>query len=165
MCLPSALMPIETDVSQAHPYTITSSTFKSSKMQNKNYIDFGSFAEGLAEKFLEDRGYKILDRNYRKPWGEVDIIAEKPAFAKDSAGREGIIIFVEVKASDSPAPKGFEPEKRVNDDKIKRIKRAAQTYIQQNNLDDRSWQMDIIAIELNKDKSAAKITHFKNVFV
>jgi len=110
---------------------------------------------------LKDRGYKILDRNYRKPWGEVDIIALAPI----EASGESILIFVEVKASDSPAPKGFEPEKRVNDDKIKRIKRAAQTYIQQNNLDDRSWQIDIIAIELNKDKGTAKITHFKNIGV
>ena len=124
-------------------------------MNDHNYIEFGSFAEGLAEKFLKDREYKILGRNYRKPWGEVDIIAEK----------EGIVIFVEVKASDSPAPKGFEPEKRVNDDKIKRIKRAAQTYIQQNNLDDRSWQIDLIAIEFDKDRGAAKITHFKNIGV
>jgi len=124
-------------------------------MNDHNYIEFGSFAEGLAEKFLKDREYKILGRNYRKPWGEVDIIAEK----------EGIVIFVEVKASDSPAPKGFEPEKRVNDDKIKRIKRAAQTYIQQKNLDDRSWQIDLIAIEFDKDRGAAKITHFKNIGV
>ena len=124
-------------------------------MNDHNYIEFGSFAEGLAEKFLKDREYKILGRNYRKPWGEVDIIAEK----------EGIVIFVEVKASDSPAPKGFEPEKRVNDDKIKRIKRAAQTYIQQNNLDNRSWQIDLIAIEFDKDRGAAKITHFKNIGV
>lgn len=127
--------------------------------KNHNYIEFGSFAEGLAEKFLKDRGYMIIGRNYRKPWGEVDIIAEKPA----RPGGEGVVIFVEVKASDSPAPKGFEPEKRVNDDKIKRIKRAAQTYIQQKNLDDRSWQIDIIAIELNKNKGVAKITHFKNI--
>ncbi|MEK7603644.1 MAG: YraN family protein [Patescibacteria group bacterium] len=124
-------------------------------MNDHNYIEFGSFAEGLAEKFLKDRGYKILARNYRKPWGEVDIIAEK----------EEILIFVEVKGSDSPASKGFEPEKRVNNDKIKRIKRAAQTYVQQNNLDDTSWQIDIIAIELNKDRGTAKITHFKNIGV
>ena len=122
-------------------------------MNDHNYIDFGSWAEGLSEKFLKDRGYMITGRNYRKPWGEIDIIAEK----------EGIVIFVEVKASDSPAPKGFEPEKRVNNDKILRIKRAAQTYIQQKNLDDKSWQIDLIAIELDKDRGAAKITHFKNI--
>jgi len=129
-------------------------------MQNHNYIEFGSFAEGLAEKFLEDRGYKILGRNYRKPWGEIDIIAEKLA---RSSGGESILIFIEVKASDSPAPKGFEPEKRVNADKVKRIKRAAQTYIQQNNLDDRSWQIDIVAVEFDRDRGVAKITHFKNI--
>lgn len=130
-------------------------------MKDHNYIEFGSWAEGLAEKFLKNRGYKIIGRNYRKPWGEVDIIAEKIC-ADDG---EETLIFVEVKASDSPAPKGFEPEKRVNDDKIKRIKRAAQTYIQQNNLDDRSWQIDIIAIELDKNRGVAKITHFKNIGV
>jgi len=131
-------------------------------MNDHNYIEFGSFTEGLAEEFLKKRGYKILGRNYRKPWGEVDIIAEKSDHSSD---KKGIIIFVEVKASDSPAPKGFEPEKRVNDDKIKRIKRAAQTYIQQNNLDDRSWQIDLIAIELDKDRGVAKTTHFKNIGV
>ena len=62
-------------------------------MKNHNYIDFGSFAEGLAEKFLEGRGYKILGRNYRKPWGEIDIIAEKLA---RSSGGESILIFIEV---------------------------------------------------------------------
>lgn len=123
--------------------------------KSHNYIEFGSFAEGLAEKFLKSRGYKILGRNYRKPWGEIDIIVEK----------EGIIIFVEVKASDGPAPKGFEPEKRVNKNKVLRIKRAAQTYIQQKNLDDKSWQIDLISLEIDKGKEIAKITHFRNVFV
>lgn len=122
-------------------------------MNTKNYISFGSFAESLAEKFLKDRGYQILGKNYRKPWGEIDVITEK----------EGIIIFVEVKASDKSPMKGFEPEKRVNTDKIKRIKRAAQTYIQQNNFDNRSWQIDLIAIELNKEQGTAKIRHFKNI--
>lgn len=121
--------------------------------KDKNYIEFGSYAERIAEKFLNSRNYKILDRNYRKPWGEVDIIAEK----------DEIIIFVEVKASDKPALKGFEPEKRVNTNKIKRIKRAAQTYIQQNNFDDISWQIDLIAIEFNQEKKTAKVTHFKNI--
>lgn len=124
-------------------------------MKDHNYIEFGGFAEGLAEKFLKDRKYKILGKNYRKPWGEIDIIA----------GKEGIVIFVEVKASVRPAPKGFEPEKRVNKDKILRIKRAAQTYIQQKNLDNKSWQIDLISLEINKDKGIAKITHFRNVFV
>jgi putative endonuclease len=129
---------------------------------NHLLVDFGSWAEGLSEKFLKERGYRIIDRNYRKPWGEIDIIAEKLCHHED---KENILVFVEIKASDSPAPVGFEPEKRVNKEKILRIKRAAQTYIQQNKLDGRTWQIDLITVEFNKDKSSARITHFKNVFI
>ena len=48
----------------------------------------GSLGEELTVKFLVKRGYRILDRNYWRPWGELDIVAEK----------KGRIHFVEVKA-------------------------------------------------------------------
>ena len=48
----------------------------------------GEIGEEIACQFLERKGFKILERNYRKPWGEIDIIAEK----------DGVIRFVEVKA-------------------------------------------------------------------
>ena len=48
----------------------------------------GALGEELVVQFLVKRGYKILDRNYRRPWGELDVVAE----------RKGKIHFVEVKA-------------------------------------------------------------------
>ena len=48
----------------------------------------GQIGEDIACQFLERKGFKVLERNYRKPWGEIDIIAEK----------DGIVRFVEVKA-------------------------------------------------------------------
>ncbi len=48
----------------------------------------GSLGEELVVKFLMKRGYTILDRNYRKPWGELDIVAKE----------KKKIHFVEVKA-------------------------------------------------------------------
>lgn len=51
----------------------------------------GALGEELVVKFLMKRGYKILDRNYRRPWGELDVIAE----------RKSKIHFVEVKALSS----------------------------------------------------------------
>lgn len=48
----------------------------------------GTLGEELVEKFLVKRGHKILDRNYRRPWGELDIVSML----------KGKIHFVEVKA-------------------------------------------------------------------
>ncbi|PIQ68988.1 MAG: hypothetical protein COV91_01170 [Candidatus Taylorbacteria bacterium CG11_big_fil_rev_8_21_14_0_20_46_11] len=47
----------------------------------------GSLGEKIAEKFLVKRGYRILHRNYSRPWGELDIVAKK----------KGTVHFVEVK--------------------------------------------------------------------
>ena len=47
----------------------------------------GDLGESIAVKFLEGKGYKVLARNYLKPWGEIDIIVEK----------ERVLHFVEVK--------------------------------------------------------------------
>ena len=50
--------------------------------------EVGRIGEGIATQFLERKGFRVVARNYRKPWGEIDIIAEKG----------GIVRFVEVKA-------------------------------------------------------------------
>ncbi|MEK7654102.1 MAG: YraN family protein [Patescibacteria group bacterium] len=56
-------------------------------MTNKSEV--GKLGEDLACGFLVKKGYKILKRNYWKPWGELDIVAKDP---------DGVLVFVEVKA-------------------------------------------------------------------
>ena len=51
-------------------------------MSMKGTSELGFFAEHYAAEYLKSKGYTILGHNYRKPWGEIDIIAEK----------EGIVI-------------------------------------------------------------------------
>ena len=115
--------------------------------------NFGAYAEALAEKFLLDRGYEIKDRNFRKPWGEIDIIARK----------DKVWVFVEVKAS-SVFLAGFEPEARANREKLLKVIRTAKTYLSQKGIGlDDAWQVDIISISFNKLTKTANIKHFKNV--
>lgn len=122
-------------------------------MSQKGTSELGFFAEHYASEYLKSKHYNVLGRNYRKPWGEIDIIAEK----------EGVIIFVEVKAS-KKAVVGFEPELRVNKDKKYRMARIARTYLSDNKYsDDQPWQLDVVAVEFEKERGVAKIRHYKSI--
>jgi putative endonuclease len=115
--------------------------------------EFGQWAESQATKYLEQKNYKILDRNYRKIWGEIDVIAEK----------EDILVFVEVKANRREVG-GFEPENRVNPEKLRRLNRAIQTYLASKKYKpEKEWQIDVIALTLDRERGVAKIKHFKNI--
>lgn len=115
--------------------------------------DLGQYGENLAIKFLKDRGYTILGQNFRRPWGEIDIISQK----------NNIIMFVEVKTNKEEMV-GFEPESRVNRDKINRMVRIARTYLAYKKFpEDQEWQLDIIAVTIIKDRGIAKIKHYKNI--
>lgn len=115
--------------------------------------ELGFVAEKIAGEFLEKRGYKILARNYRKPWGEIDIVCEK----------EGIIVFVEVKANKSTIA-GFEPELRADWRKMAKVERTAETFLAAKKYNsDQEWQLDVISVSFDKGRGTAKIKHFKNI--
>ncbi len=122
-------------------------------MTSHGTSELGFFAEHYATEYLKSKKYKILGHNYRKPWGEIDVIAEK----------EEIVIFVEVKASKKDIP-GFEPELRVNADKRHRMARIARTYLSDYHYPaDQPWQMDVVSVSFVKERGVAKIRHYKNI--
>ena len=110
-------------------------------------------AESYVSQYLAKKGYRIVGRNYRKPWGEIDIITEK----------EGIVVFVEVKANRKEFA-GFEPELRVNPSKRHRMARIAKTFLADYRfLPDQPWQMDILAVTFVSERGVAKLRHYKNI--
>ena len=115
--------------------------------------EFGAWAENYVAQYLESKKYNILGRNYRKKWGEIDIVAEK----------DGILVFVEVKANKKEIA-GFEPENRVNPEKLRRLNRAVQTYLASNKYSaDQNSQIDVVSLTLVRDRELVKIRHFKNI--
>src|SRR3989344_603197 len=112
-----------------------------------NYQEIGFLAENIAARHLKENGYDILDKNYRKPWGEIDIIAKKV----------GVIIFVEVKSS-SREVEGMNPEVRVDWRKIKKIKRTAYLYLEYELGDmDCEWQIDVVSVIFDSNKKSAHL--------
>lgn len=107
----------------------------------------GQWGEEKATAYLCERGYEIIDRNARTPYGEIDIIAKLA----------DITIFVEVKTLTSS--RNFFPEQNVTARKREHMLACAQHYAAENAID--HWQIDVIAVE-GKQGKEAKITHFEN---
>lgn len=111
----------------------------------------GQWGETLAAGYLEDKGYTLLERNTRTPYGEIDLIA----------CQEGLIIFVEVK---SRTTRVFgNPEVAVTPRKQAHMLAAAQYYIQQHPEHEGAWRIDVIAIQRYRIQEKPLITHFENV--
>ncbi|HOK35236.1 MAG TPA: YraN family protein [Candidatus Pacearchaeota archaeon] len=110
----------------------------------------GQIGEEIASQYLQKKGYKILERNYKKPWGEIDIIAKKD---KD-------IIFVEVKTLSSTS--SFLPEEEITSRKKKILIRTAKLYLAEKKYSSKQrWQIDVIGIEMiNEGK--CRLRHTKN---
>ncbi|SNZ09848.1 putative endonuclease [Persephonella hydrogeniphila] len=108
--------------------------------------DIGKIFEDKAVEFLKEKGYRILDRNFRTRTGEIDIVAKD----KDT------VVFVEVRYRKNLSF-GF-PEETVNRKKMKNILSTANRYISMKNFSDFNIRFDVIAID-EKD-----IRHIKNAF-
>jgi len=110
----------------------------------------GTWGEKLAEEYLISKGYQVLDRNYRTPYGEIDIIACKA----------GVVIFVEVKTRSTTAF-GL-PEGGVNYKKQAHLVDSAHYYIQEHPQLQNGWQVDVIAVQGKPGDKSTELTHFEN---
>ena len=116
-------------------------------MRSKKEI--GDVGEGIAVKYLLDRGHEIIARNYHSRYGEVDIIADFDEY----------IVFVEVKYRKSNLY--GEPSLAVNYRKQEKIKKTALKYISDNEAGDKDIRFDIIEII---GVGEVKINHIENAF-
>lgn len=97
-----------------------------------------------------NKGYKILERNYRYEHGEIDLIAQD--------GDE--LVFVEVKSRRS---KLFgTPEDGMTDKKEEHIREAAEGYLYEKNIENRVCRFDVVAVEFHDD--VANIRHTQDAF-
>ena len=112
--------------------------------------EVGILSEKLAGNFLEKRGYHILETNYRRPVGEIDIIARH----KDS------LVFVEVRTKKS---RQFgSPEESITPTKMARLRAVAAHYGQNRDNLPPSWRIDVVAIELDRTGQVSRIELIEN---
>jgi putative endonuclease len=106
----------------------------------------GFKGEALAGRYLKKRGYKVIERNYHCPWGEIDLIARD----KD------ILVFVEIKARSS-SEFGL-PQEAVDRFKQKKLCQVARAFIAEHNLkEDIPARFDVVAIHLTPSGPAIEL--------
>lgn len=112
----------------------------------------GKKGEDIATQFLKKKGYKILERNYRKKYAEIDIIA---------LSSDNVLVFVEVKTRTSQ--KFGTPFEAITSWKLRPLTQLAMSYQTTHpNLPD-SMRIDAIAVETDENGTLGKIEHLENI--
>ena len=124
----------------------------------------GEIGENIAVKFLMKHDFVVLDRNYTRKWGEIDIVAEK----------SGRLYFVEVKSVSKPNLEivthetldQYHPEDNMHPWKLKRLSRTIQTYLLSKKIaDEKEWQVDLLVVFLDINSKKARIKVVKDIIL
>ena len=99
----------------------------------------GRKGEQMAADALRKRGYRIVEHNFRCRYGEIDLIAEE----------QEDLVFVEVKTRRGTT--FGRPEEAVTLAKRRKLAEVASYYLDVHNEGDRSWRIDVVAVDFNQD--------------
>lgn len=124
--------------------------FTKNNYKPKGNINIGAYGEKIAEKYLCNKRLHFVDRNYRTPFGEIDLILKE----------KGGIVFVEVKTriSERRGP----PLSAITLAKKGHIIKNCQYYLLKNNLIDAPCRIDVVGIKLNRKAQLETLTHIKS---
>ena len=126
----------------------------------------GKLGEDIATEFLQSKGYKVIHKNYWKPYGEIDIICEK----------QGVTHFVEVKSvscemsNPSHVPgssyevgrsgENIRPEENIHKNKLRRLGNVIQAYIVTFHV--KGWVFDVVVVYIDKESKKAGVRVLEN---
>lgn len=119
----------------------------------------GEIGENIACKFLVKHGFSVVERNYTKKWGEIDIVAEK----------QHKLYFIEVKSVSrdlnvSQETNTWRAEDNMHPWKMKRMSRTIQTYLLSKKIpDEKEWQVDLLVVYLDIKNKKAKIKKIQDL--
>lgn len=123
--------------------------------------EVGRIGEQVAADYLKSRGYRVVERNYWRKWGEIDIVAQKGE----------IIHFVEVKTVShetkdallqAVSHETWRPEEQVHQFKLHQIHKALETWIADNEYEG-DWQIDVLAIRIVPRETYASVRFIENI--
>ena len=116
----------------------------------------GNLGEEISARFLEKRGYSVIERNYLRKVGEIDLICKK----------DEIIHFVEVKTVSRETVSRetgdtYRPEDNLHKNKLLRLERAISLFIEENSIEN-DWEIMAVIVIIEKKSKIARVKILDN---
>ncbi len=127
--------------------------------------EIGRIGENIAAKWLAGKGFLIIEQNYLKKWGEIDIVA------RETTNNGYKTHFIEVKTVSyetkerlayAVSHETWRPEENVHRNKIDRFKRVIQTWLEEHDYKS-DWQIDIITVRVVPRERIARVKFMENI--
>jgi len=113
-------------------------------------LDVGRLGEKLASEYLKKKGYRILERNYRTRYAEIDLIAK----------HKNVLVIVEVRTK--IGEQFGTPEETLNFRKLQKVKRNAEAYasrVKWKGL----YRIDAVCVVLREDHRVQRLSHYEHI--
>ena len=130
-----------------------SHTFVARKQRKPNmaaHNELGAWGEELASAFLQQKGYTIVERDWKSGHRDLDIIAQ----------HNGIVVFVEVKTRRNRV--FCEPEEAIDYRKLQNLRQAINYYVKSRRIN-REFRLDVITVVGTPEGGPPEITHIEDV--
>jgi putative endonuclease len=116
----------------------------------------GNLSESIVCDFLVSKGYEIIDRNYLRKWGELDIVAIK----------EGSLHFIEVKSDfRKNQDDGYRAEELMHNLKQRRLRRMVAIYLEDKKYGlDHPFLFDLVVVNFGKSSSANQTGNMDDLY-
>lgn len=122
----------------------------------------GEIGENIACRYLSSKGFTIIERNYTRRCGEIDIIAQK----------KGVIHFIEVKSIvvykfwEKEILNTIRPEENMHAQKIRRLRSVIVSYLSEKDSEDNAlWKFDVLTVVLDPEEKKAKAEMIEDVIL
>ena len=133
------------------------------KSGKKNKV--GAYGEEIACKYLKNKGHSILETNFLKKWGELDIVSRETVESKD------VIHFVEVKTvsyetvshlQEAVSYGTWRPEENVHPKKLQRLHRTIESWLLERKYEGQ-WQIDVVSVRIVPREKYATVKYIPNI--
>lgn len=150
----------DTDLSYKCLFLTLNLRYSEKTMQKLSHLDIGQIGEEATAKHYKKQGYKIVAMNYRKTFGEIDVIAQKA----------DMLVFVEVKSVscvtfDSVSRDTFNPAENIHYKKQARLRKTIAAFLSENPKKSSSWRFDVAIVQVNTELRRSRMEIVEDVIL